>query len=62
MTTTQTLVFLSVVIAGVAWAGYALRRKRERKSWFYRSRCLGCGYMLRGSGERCPECGRPIWA
>ena len=62
MTMTQTLVFLSVVIALIAWAGYALRQKRERQSWFFRSRCLGCGYELRGSGERCPECGRWIWS
>ena len=31
----------------------ALRTKRRRKNGL----CLSCGYDLRGSGERCPECG-----
>jgi hypothetical protein len=31
------------------------RRREERAA---RGLCVGCGYDLRGSGERCPECGR----
>jgi hypothetical protein len=34
----------------------AYRRRTER---FRGGRCCGCGYDLRGSAERCPECARP---
>jgi len=36
-----------------AWL-WTRQRRRVR-----RGLCAGCGYDLRGSGERCPECGRP---
>ena len=39
-----------------------VRRKRERESWYYTSRCTGCGYDLRNSvSDRCPECGKLWW-
>ena len=43
-----------VVVLGVVWAS-VVRRRRRRRGW-----CEGCGYDLRGSGERCPECGREV--
>ena len=45
-----------VVVFGkrVVWPSLVRRRRRRR------GRCEGCGYDLRGSGERCPECGREV--
>jgi hypothetical protein len=46
--------FLMVVSA--IWASSLRRRRllqRGTRAWF----CNNCGYDLRGSGERCPECG-----
>jgi hypothetical protein len=38
------------------WARGVLRR-RQRERWAVEGRCRRCGYDLRGSPGRCPECG-----
>jgi hypothetical protein len=54
---------LLLIGAGLALVGYvviAWRRARERRRRWRADLCPGCGYDLRGSAEKCPECGTPI--
>jgi hypothetical protein len=52
-----------VALYGLA-AFVLARAPRWVKSWFRRRRgaCATCGYDLRGTPERCPECGTPAGA
>jgi len=49
------LILLSAILP-VRWIG-RLRRRRMRAR---QNRCAKCGYDLRGSPTRCPECGRTV--
>lgn len=49
------LVLLSLVLPAAAVTRFVRRRRRLRNGW-----CEFCGYDLRASTDRCPECGAPV--
>ena len=46
-------------VAPVLWLRrFLIVQRRRNRAW--RGRCWSCGYDLRGSTSRCPECGTPV--
>ena len=57
------VVFLSSLIPGfrlAVWAWLASSAMVEHRHEARRGRCAACGYDLRATPERCPECGRVV--
>lgn len=46
-----------VVLVGVATGVWLVTSMHRRRAWEREGRCAGCGYDLRASPARCPECG-----
>ena len=53
------LIAIPFSLPALAWAIIACGREQRRKL-IVAGRCAACGYDLRASTERCPECGTPI--
>ena len=49
--------FFVFLVLPACWMGVEVRRHNVRRGRAERGLCVRCGYDLRGTPERCPECG-----
>ena len=49
--------FWAVIVVTLALPVSALRRRLRDRRWIREGRCRACGYDLRATRGRCPECG-----
>ena len=54
------LVLAPAMAALGIWNAWQARAYATRRRWVTEGRCPACGYDLRESTTRCPECGRPV--
>jgi hypothetical protein len=52
------VLFLIVVAASVAYRVARALRSQQKRNREFGGLCLSCGYDLRATPGRCPECGR----
>jgi hypothetical protein len=52
--------YWAIILLAAAPAGIVLFRVGRRATRTRRGCCAGCGYDLRATTERCPECGEPV--
>jgi hypothetical protein len=48
------------LLGAVIWITWLVRTVRREQKRSREGLCMKCGYDLRESKERCPECGEPI--
>jgi len=51
------LLIISALVPPLLWSAVRWRRVREHRRRVRLGLCLACGYDLRESPEKCPECG-----
>jgi hypothetical protein len=47
-------------LGAIVWTTWIIRKYRRELKRAREGLCMYCGYDLRQSKERCPECGEPI--
>jgi hypothetical protein len=53
--TIDVLFLVLTILCALGW--WRLHVPKARRSGF----CIRCGYDMRASAERCPECGEPVY-
>jgi len=48
------------LIGAIIWVTWVIRTYRRELKRMREGLCMHCGYDLRQSKDRCPECGQPI--
>jgi hypothetical protein len=54
---TLLFLFIGAMVAAVIAIAYAKGEPLQRRRWIATGCCERCGYDLRASPDRCPECG-----